>query len=221
MRRRRSTRARDKTSRDMNEVDTGDGWEKGIAMTSKAHWATAEKVDLPPSSKAPLVTTSSSASTSSDENRIPIPQHETEAAASYILQNAQNHSRTIISHNPLPEMTTGEFIARANEVVSSQRAEEDGFEDEMQCCGSWYHFEGRVPDITLRCVEYLRSAQAGQEKEKKRRKGEVKVSVECEKPERERLSDVARLADVVFYSRLWANVCSMLSYGKRSCLTRG
>lgn len=47
MRRRRSTRARDKTSRDMNEVDTGDGWEKGIAMTSKAHWATAEKVDLP------------------------------------------------------------------------------------------------------------------------------------------------------------------------------
>jgi hypothetical protein len=46
MRRRRSTRARDKTSRDMNEVDTGDG-KKGITMTSKAHWATAERVDLP------------------------------------------------------------------------------------------------------------------------------------------------------------------------------
>jgi hypothetical protein len=43
MRRRRSTRARDKTSRDMNEVDTGDGWEKGITMTSKAHWAVAKK----------------------------------------------------------------------------------------------------------------------------------------------------------------------------------
>ncbi|KAF2642962.1 ketohexokinase-like protein [Massarina eburnea CBS 473.64] len=112
------------------------------------------------------------------------PEHN-EAASSYILQNTQNHSRTIISHNPLPEMTVSEFTEKAAQVA--QR--EDGGE-------TWYHFEGRVPETTLQCVEYLRSApeQRG-----------VKISVECEKPEREGMSEVAKLADVVFYSRLWAD----------------
>ncbi|KAF1952719.1 ketohexokinase-like protein [Byssothecium circinans] len=108
-----------------------------------------------------------------------------EAAASYILQNAQNHSRTIISHNPLPEMTPQEFIDKASVLAHQSDAR-----------GSWWHFEGRVPDITLQCLEHLRSAPE---------QIDAKISVECEKPEREGMAEVARLADLVFYSRLWAN----------------
>lgn len=33
-----------------------------------------------------------------------------------------------------------------------------------------------------------------------------KISVECEKPERKQMAEVAQLADVVFYSKLWAEV---------------
>ena len=36
----------------------------------------------------------------------------------------------------------------------------------------------------------------------------VKISVEVEKPGREGLQELAALADVVFYSKSWAQVCS-------------
>jgi ketohexokinase len=110
----------------------------------------------------------------------------TEAAASYILQNAQNYSRTIISHNSLPEMTTQEFMDKAAELSQPDYGQ-----------GGWYHFEGRVPEITVQCVEYMRSAL--------KQRG-WKISVECEKPERGGLVEAAKIADVVFYSRLWADV---------------
>lgn len=58
---------------------------------------------------------------------------------------------------------------------------------------AWFHFEGRIPDVTLLCVEFLRKEFP-----------QFKVSVECEKPERTGMADVAKLADVVFYSKIWA-----------------
>jgi ketohexokinase len=57
----------------------------------------------------------------------------------------------------------------------------------------WIHFEGRVPEVLLECVKWLRKERP-----------EVKISVECEKPERTGMTDVVQFADVVFYSRLWA-----------------
>ncbi|KAF2679422.1 Ribokinase-like protein [Lentithecium fluviatile CBS 122367] len=105
-----------------------------------------------------------------------------DAAASYIIQNIINSSRTIVSHNPLPEMTQDEFFAAATEAYRVEGATE-----------GWYHFEGRVPQVVLHCVEYLRSSQPG-----------FKVSVECEKPERTEMALVAYHADVVFYSKQWA-----------------
>jgi ketohexokinase len=60
---------------------------------------------------------------------------------------------------------------------------------------SWYHFEGRVSELLLSCVEHLRSSQPS-----------FKISVECEKPERTGMLFVAKRADVVFFSRLWAEV---------------
>lgn len=58
---------------------------------------------------------------------------------------------------------------------------------------AWFHFEGRIPEVTHSCVKFLR-----------RDFPHFRVSVECEKPERTEMAEVAKLADVVFYSKLWA-----------------
>lgn len=118
-----------------------------------------------------------------------------EAASSFIIQNEWNNSRTIVSYNELPEMTTKEFIAKAFLLTQVEDALE-----------GWYHFEGRIPEVTRQSVDYLRSA--------KEQRG-FKISVECEKPERQYMGVVAQSADCVFYSKLWAEVsrlsrCSML-----------
>ncbi|EEH04829.1 conserved hypothetical protein [Histoplasma capsulatum G186AR] len=52
---------------------------------------------------------------------------------------------------------------------------------------------GRIPAVTLKCIQYLRQSFPGD-----------KVSVEVEKPGREGLQDLAAVADVVFYSKSWA-----------------
>lgn len=106
-----------------------------------------------------------------------------EAASCYVILNEQNMSRTIVSVSELPEMTTVEFAKAVERMHWS--------EDEIHL---WFHFEGRVPEIILGCVKWLRW----------RRGKVVGISVECEKPERVDMAEVARYADVVFYSRLWA-----------------
>ena len=114
-------------------------------------------------------------------------QHQ-EAASSYIIQSEENQSRTIVSINQLPEMQCNEFMHRVVDFTT---------------CGgmaphwkrAWFHFEGRVPEITLRCVGWLRGMFPH---------SHFKISVECEKPERTGMAEVAQYADVVFYSKLWA-----------------
>lgn len=54
--------------------------------------------------------------------------------------------------------------------------------------------QGRIPDVTLRCIRYVRA------------KYSAGVSVEAEKPCREGLEKLAAEADVVFYSKTWAEV---------------
>jgi ketohexokinase len=104
-----------------------------------------------------------------------------EAASSYIIHSQKTRSRTIVSINPLPEMQVQEFRTK----VSAPNIQlDDTF---------WIHFEGRIPEVLLECVQWLRTEYPS-----------VKISIECEKPERTRMVEVARYADVVFYSRLWA-----------------
>lgn len=103
-----------------------------------------------------------------------------EAASCYILRSRSTDTRTIINYNELSEMTSKEFIAMADEL-----------KDEL----SWCHFEGRIPDVTLECVQHLRRCYAA-----------VKISVEVENPTRVGLDDLAAEADVVFYSKNWAQV---------------
>uniref|UniRef100_A0A494G9A8 Ketohexokinase n=1 Tax=Solanum lycopersicum TaxID=4081 RepID=A0A494G9A8_SOLLC len=113
-------------------------------------------------------------------------QHQ-EAASSYIIQSEENRSRTIISINQLPEMQGGEFIQQVCNFTGGSGGKEQGWEK------AWFHFEGRVPEITLLCVRFLREQFP-----------HFNISVECEKPERTGMAEVAQYADAVFYSKLWA-----------------
>lgn len=118
------------------------------------------------------------------------------AASSYIIQPADTKTRTIVSANPLAEMTFEEFRTAIEPLITP----------DVGTGEVWIHFEGRVPEVLLQCVSWLRRKYGYHE--------QVKISVECEKPDRTGLKDVAALADVVFYSRLWAeatgdpNICA-------------
>ncbi|KAL8851388.1 MAG: hypothetical protein Q9221_003659 [Calogaya cf. arnoldii] len=115
-----------------------------------------------------------------------------EPASSYIVRSRQVDSRTIINYNGLPEMTTEEFATVA-----------DKLRDNM----GWCHFEGRIPDVTLRCMQHLRQFFPN-----------VKISVEVEKPGREGLQNLAAPADVDFYSKSWAQANSYTSSEESSLL---
>ncbi|KIW04368.1 uncharacterized protein PV09_04652 [Verruconis gallopava] len=106
-----------------------------------------------------------------------------EAASSYIIKSQTTDSRTIVNYNELPEMTVDEFVRVAREAGVPEAGGE----------GVWWHFEGRIPDITLACIEHLRSAFP-----------KAKISVEVEKPGRPGLEELAAQADVVFFSKSWA-----------------
>src|SRR5262245_37157850 len=86
-------------------------------------------------------------------------------------------------------MTLQEFTARAFQLTHIEEARH-----------GWYHFEGRIPEVTQGSVEYLRSNQM--------QRG-FKISVELEKPEREYMTLVTQHADAVFYSKLWAEVSAL------------
>lgn len=102
-----------------------------------------------------------------------------EAASSYIIRSKETGSRTLVNYNALDEMTVAEFEAIARNFKPESR--------------SWWHFEGRIPDTTLECMRILRRVLPGS-----------KISVEVEKPGREGLRELAAEADVVFYSKAWA-----------------
>ena len=61
--------------------------------------------------------------------------------------------------------------------------------------GSPDSFKGRIPEVTLECMRYLRQCFP-----------RVRISVEIEKPARTGLQELAVAADVVFFSKSWAQV---------------
>ena len=118
----------------------------------------------------------------------------TEAASSYIIKSTGSGSRTIVNYNNLPEMTLAEFQAAADALLSSSPSStSSSSSDDGKGSGCLFHFEGRIPDVTVECVRYLRRAYP-----------EVQISVEVEKPRRPGLRELAAEADYVFYSRGWA-----------------
>lgn len=121
-----------------------------------------------------------------------------EPASSYIIRSRETGSRTIVNYNDLPEMTVEEFIeavehidAEAHEPNDREASRERA--QNIDGTGYWFHFEGRIPAVTLSCVRFLRKSYP-----------QARVSVEVEKAGREGLEELAREAHVVFYSRSWA-----------------
>ncbi|OAA45479.1 hypothetical protein NOR_03268 [Metarhizium rileyi] len=70
---------------------------------------------------------------------------------------------------------------------------------------TWWHFEGRIPETLLACMRLLRQKLP-----------KANISVEVEKPGREGLLQLAAEADVVFYSRTWAEVRSRHTSSRES-----
>ncbi|KAH6658349.1 Ribokinase-like protein [Truncatella angustata] len=104
-------------------------------------------------------------------------EQHSDPASSYIIRSEDTGSRTSVNFNDLPDMTGDEFLAAASGLQGR----------------TWWHFEGRVPETTLRCIRHLRKAYPN-----------TKISVEVEKPGRSGLEELASEADVVFYSKGWA-----------------
>ncbi|KAI0157423.1 Ribokinase-like protein [Xylariaceae sp. FL1272] len=100
-----------------------------------------------------------------------------EPASCYVIRSEATGSRTSVNYNDLPDMTFDEFVHAVEDLT--------GY--------TWFHFEGRIPSTTLQCIQWLRRSRPN-----------AKVSVEIEKPGRMGLEELAVAADVVFYSRSWA-----------------
>lgn len=113
-------------------------------------------------------------------------QNLTEPASCYVINSRATGSRTIVNYNELPEMTVDEFKSSVEKLESADDA-----------C---FHFEGRIPDVTLQCMLYLRQRQPS-----------ALISVEVEKPRRPGLEKLAAEADFVFYAKGWAQACGYSS----------
>ena len=121
-----------------------------------------------------------------------------EPVSSYVISSTATTSRTIINHNALPEMTYDEFIGISEALLGSLDSSSLG--SEVAADGRlWFHFEGRIPETTLQCIRHLRSYSTSNG-----RSAKFTISVELEKPGREGLQELALEADVVFYSKSWA-----------------
>ncbi|KAK2043327.1 hypothetical protein LZ31DRAFT_555314 [Colletotrichum somersetense] len=108
-------------------------------------------------------------------------------ASSYVIRSEATGTRTIVNHNDLPEMTVPEFLRVAEAFRGLGR--------------TWWHFEGRNPETTLECIRLLRQVL----------QHDVTISVEVEKPGRPGLRELAAEAEVVFYSKSWAEDCGHVS----------
>lgn len=125
-----------------------------------------------------------------------------EPASCYIIQSQAAGTRTIVNHSDLPDMTVEEFKEIANHFGQASTATAGCEVDE-----TLWHFEGRVPETTVECVRYLRRVLPN-----------CRISVEVENPNRRGLRELAAEADIVFYSRIWAEVSYSKSISKNASL---
>lgn len=126
-------------------------------------------------------------------------ESNSEPVSSYIIADQSTGSRTIVNHNDLQEMTFEEFQHIANNILGEQSTPGRDRPEQF-----WFHFEGRIPPTTLQCIQYLRKHVVFRHDSEHVPKPRLYISVELEKPGREGLQLLALEADVIFYSRSWA-----------------
>ncbi|TPX31849.1 hypothetical protein SmJEL517_g04937 [Synchytrium microbalum] len=99
-------------------------------------------------------------------------------------------SRTVINYNEVPEMTASEFIERLGPVLDARSAV-GGYK-------GWFHFEGRNVVEVEAMVQWLEKTYRGS------KTLTLTISIEFEKPDRGGLERLLPLADVAFFSRIYA-----------------
>ena len=125
----------------------------------------------------------------------------TEPVTSYIISDQSTGTRTVINHNALEEMTPEEFRIRADDIFEHSGLDARERNDIEKV---WFHFEGRIPPTTLECIKYLRRHAAVTGTAPKPATVDLRISVELEKPRREGLQELAHEADLIIFSRSWA-----------------
>lgn len=108
-------------------------------------------------------------------------EDHTEPASSYIIKADDSGSRTIVNYNELPEMKVQEFQEKVADGIDKGGGR------------MWFHFEGREVETSVACMRWLRQQYS-----------DVLLSAEIEKPNRDGLEQMAAEADVVFFSKTWA-----------------
>ena len=89
------------------------------------------------------------------------------------------NSRTVVNYNPLDNLTVDDFRASLGTLHPER---------------NWFHFEGRNVEETWKMIILLRQ----------KAQYPITISVELEKPDRPDIESLAPLADVIFYSGLFA-----------------
>ncbi|CAK3743979.1 pfkB family kinase [Lecanosticta acicola] len=110
-----------------------------------------------------------------------------EPASSYIIKADDCGSRTIVNFNELPEMEFGEFKEKIAKLDDKR---------------TWFHFEGREVDTSIQCLKWLKQEYP-----------DCTRSVEVEKPNRPGLDKMAEEADIVFFSKTWAEAAGYSDAG--------
>ncbi|KAI8059712.1 Ribokinase-like protein [Thamnidium elegans] len=105
--------------------------------------------------------------------------------SSTIIHNQKSGSRTIISNNNIQDMTCIEFIEKFNDLNQDN--------------SWWVHFEGRNIDQTLLQIDWLDKKAISEDW-----RHQLTISVELEKPERLDIELLIEKADIVLFSKLFA-----------------
>jgi hypothetical protein len=103
------------------------------------------------------------------------------AASCVILQNKQNATRTIVSHDNLPPLTYNDFHERIGWVLDNSPVANN----------LWVHFEGRDSEFVLECIRGMRKREI---------EGYLRftISIECENPARKGVQEAASHAILFF-----------------------
>lgn len=135
---------------------------------------------------------------------------QTQAASSYVIKSLETSSRTIVNHNALDDMTLSEFQTAVTNILTTATPSDKNHPTPNPTPSKiWFHFEGRTPSTTGQCMTWLRHEFASALPPSRYTTAdpatvEIAISIELEHPARRGLEQLAAHADVVFYSRSWA-----------------
>nr|CAG8472440.1 3131_t:CDS:2 [Entrophospora candida] len=113
------------------------------------------------------------------------------APVAYIIHADSTGSRTIINYNSIDELIFDEFKHNFDKICTEEIVEDD----DKIIPFNWIHFEGRNAEEEAKMIDYI---------DTKEWRSKAMVSVEMEKPYRRNLEVLMHRADVLFFSKVFA-----------------